>query len=599
METPQEEFKIAKNSYAAFDAISLRNLIISRLNDQGIFTDQNYIGSNLASIIDIISYSYNTLLFYLHKTSTESTFTEAQLYENISKIVKLLDYKPVGYQTSTLTFEASASEDLSNGTYTIPRYSSITVGGIPFSFNDDVTFVKSTFGTVELNDFSNKNLLYQGVFRETPLYVATGEPNEVCVINNPNSPIDHFNIHVYVKEKRTNKWLAYKEVPNIYGESYRSCVFEKRLNSNKIYEVIFGDGINGRKLEENDKIVIFYLQSSGQDGIIGPQTLVNTKGATTVYNSPLHSEILNDINVQGLNYISNAKLATLIFTNVVGSTLPREIESAESIRRNAPSNFKSQYRLVTKSDYETYIRTNFANFLSDVQVFDNWEYVANYLKYFQDVGVNAKNFSQILLNQTLYADSCNFNNIYICALPKVSQGSTLKYLLPAQKEIILSSVNSLKTLTSEIVFLDPIYKEVFLGLSVSENSISDDDELTRLRIVKSNQYKRTDKSILNDITNVFETFFDITSIRLGKIFDYSALVQGLVSIDGVKKIQTYNIDTNQVVDGLSLIMRNPSYPDDSRMNVRGNMLMNRFDVFYFRDIENLFLNLEIVDETIL
>ena len=52
---PTFEFPLPKESYAAFDAISLRNLIIQRLNDQGTLTDQNYLGSNLASIIDIIS----------------------------------------------------------------------------------------------------------------------------------------------------------------------------------------------------------------------------------------------------------------------------------------------------------------------------------------------------------------------------------------------------------------------------------------------------------------------------------------------------------------------------------------------------------------
>ena len=100
-------FPLKQDAYAAFDAISLRNLIISRLNEQGVYTDQNYLGSNIASIIDIISYSFNTLMFYLNKTSTESMFTEAQLYENISRIVNVFDYKPIGYQTSTLAFSCS------------------------------------------------------------------------------------------------------------------------------------------------------------------------------------------------------------------------------------------------------------------------------------------------------------------------------------------------------------------------------------------------------------------------------------------------------------------------------------------------------------
>ena len=82
--TLTNNYDIPKDGYVAFDALSLRQLIINRLNEEGTFTDQNSIGSNLASIIDIVSYSYNTLIYYLNKTATESMFTEAQLLENIN-----------------------------------------------------------------------------------------------------------------------------------------------------------------------------------------------------------------------------------------------------------------------------------------------------------------------------------------------------------------------------------------------------------------------------------------------------------------------------------------------------------------------------------
>jgi hypothetical protein len=50
-----QSFDIPKDAYVAFDALSLRQLIIDRLNEQKVFTDQNFVGSNLASIIDIVS----------------------------------------------------------------------------------------------------------------------------------------------------------------------------------------------------------------------------------------------------------------------------------------------------------------------------------------------------------------------------------------------------------------------------------------------------------------------------------------------------------------------------------------------------------------
>ena len=113
-----QELTVRKDEYVAFDALSLRSFIRGRLNESGLLTDQNFEGSNLTAITNIIAYSFHTLMFYLNQTSTETMFTEAQLYENMNRIVKVLNYSPIGNQTSTLTFLASASEALAPGTYT-------------------------------------------------------------------------------------------------------------------------------------------------------------------------------------------------------------------------------------------------------------------------------------------------------------------------------------------------------------------------------------------------------------------------------------------------------------------------------------------------
>ena len=78
------DFNLPTNAYTAFDALSLKNLIKDRLNQKSFFTDQNYEGSNLSSMIDIVAYSYHVLLFYLNQTSSESTFTETELYASKS-----------------------------------------------------------------------------------------------------------------------------------------------------------------------------------------------------------------------------------------------------------------------------------------------------------------------------------------------------------------------------------------------------------------------------------------------------------------------------------------------------------------------------------
>ena len=130
MEANNTDFTLQKNSYASFDALTLKQLIIDRLNNGEIYTDQVVEGSNISAVIDIIAYSYHTLLFYLNQTSSETLFTQASLYENMNRIVKLINYKPVGYKTSSLAFKAIGSETLLPNLYTIKRFSYFIVDGV-------------------------------------------------------------------------------------------------------------------------------------------------------------------------------------------------------------------------------------------------------------------------------------------------------------------------------------------------------------------------------------------------------------------------------------------------------------------------------------
>ena len=63
--TTKTEFKLPVDGYATFDATSLKSLIIDRLNRTTTLTDQNFEGSNMSAMIDIIAYSYHVLLYYL------------------------------------------------------------------------------------------------------------------------------------------------------------------------------------------------------------------------------------------------------------------------------------------------------------------------------------------------------------------------------------------------------------------------------------------------------------------------------------------------------------------------------------------------------
>lgn len=595
---PTTEYALQSNSYTAFDAMSLRNLILQRLNEQNVFSDQNYIGSNLACVVDIISFAYNTLIFYLNRTSVESNFNEAQLQENINKIVKLLDYKPIGYQTSTLVVDVSAScksatdatYNVSNDiaaqrTYTIPRYTFITVGSTPFSFANDVTFSGSEAGVVSLPDVGENTILYQGRFREYPTHTAEGSKNEIVEFSASYSKIDHFNIDVYVYEQLQQKWVQYKNTSSFFENTSTDRCFEKRLSPSGSYEITFGDGINGRLLRAGDLVSIYYLESNGEQGVVGPEDFSSVSISKFSGNNLV--TILTSLNTERFGYLTDSQIRNLYFSSEVGSTEPREIESVSSIKKNAPANFRGQNRLVTKQDIETFVNVNFRNFVADAKVFSNLEFTTQYLKYFNDINIDPKYYRQLLLNHVSYADSCNFNNVYICGVPRVSTGSTLKFLLPAQKEAILSSIQPIKTLTSEVMFMDPIYKAVSFG-TINNSEINVEERIFDfLYLIKNDRSNRPDKTIIEEAKIIFQTVFNPQTTNIGQKIDLNFLTNRLLSIDGIQSIQTKRIDTNETFDGLSLLVWNPSYPEQDKQIITTNTDTSPFDFIYFDNLANI------------
>ena len=156
------DYNLPQDAYVAFDAVSLKDYIINRLNENEKFTDQNYEGSNLAAVIDIIAYSYHVLLFYLNNTAAEVNFDQATLYENMNKIVKLIGYKPTGKQTSIVPIKGTASSSLAKGNYTPRKYSYFLADNIQYNFIDDFSFTKVTSDEEVLSTLNDTAILYQG-----------------------------------------------------------------------------------------------------------------------------------------------------------------------------------------------------------------------------------------------------------------------------------------------------------------------------------------------------------------------------------------------------------------------------------------------------
>lgn len=549
------EFPVAKDSYIAFDGLSIKEKIKERLNQTGIFTDQNYEGSNIAGINDSIAMSFSLLMYYLNQSSVNGQFSETTVYENMNRIVKELDYKPVGHQTASVSFTMTGN-NLDAGIYTIPRYSNLSIGGVIYSFSKDVSFTKTLDNTPEaIKGIDSDTVLYQGTFVEMPLYTPSGNASEIIYITaSDNSIVDNFNIDVYVQTDGV--WKKWSKTQSLYINNSSDEVFEVRFNENKRYEIKFGDDINGKRLQNTDKVLIYYLLSNGIDGEIGVSALQNKKIAPSI--SFNLQTILDSSNK---TYMSQSQLLELTLNNKFPSTYYSTPESIESIRKNAPGVFRSQFSITTKKSYETFVKSNFSYIIQDSVVMNNSEYLDSYIKYFYELGLTKpQNESRALFNQVNYADSCNFNNVYIFCVPK-SVKSSLAYLTPSQKTLIINSIADEQVLTSETVLADPVYIAFDLCLketnSVSKETIQDSE----LLVVKTSTNRRSDSSIKNDIQNAIVDFFSTDNNSLGQSVNIQQLNTSILNIEGVSQIYTRNKSTGNSVEGIKMLYWNPVYFD--------------------------------------
>ena len=588
-----EDFIYNKNSYVAFDGTSLRDIIVDRLNRGKVFTDQNYQGSNISAVIDVIAYAFSNLLFYLNKTSSESLFSESQIYENMNRIVKLLNYKPIGPQGQNVPIRVSV-ENLPSGNYIVPKYSYVNVGTTFYSFPEDVSFSKKTNDSVEnISDIDDNYSLIQGIYEEYPIQISGGIDNEkIYLAVDEKILIDYFHIDVYVKPYNTTTWQKWKRVNDLFLNRANDNVYEIRYNENKRYEINFGDNINGKRLEEGDEVAIYYLKINPDVTSLGIGGINSV--APVRFNSLQFSSILADTGVPFGNYLDSLNILNVLLNNAFPSTEFSPEETVDDIRKNAPKNFRTQYRLVTINDYESYIRTNFSNLLADVKVLANEEYLKQHIKYLYNLGLkNPQEDTKILYNQVKFANSCNFNNLYLYL---VSKNANQEYLTPSQKEFILEGIEPAKTITTQLVPIDPVYMYIDFYLKDPSKEVSTTDiNETKLLIYKTNETRRSSSAIALDVKNVFEKSFARTTSKLGQLIDIYQIANEILNIDGVQNIQTQRRDANITIEGISFLIWNPIYPDKDVQIYTQNINIENFKFPIFNNINSILNRIEIVE----
>jgi hypothetical protein len=585
------------SSYALFNATDIKQFIIDQLKTgNSVFKDADYLGSNINAFIDIIAVMLQQILFSYSVNASETSFSTAMLYENMSKIVSILNYKAAGKQTSILPVKITINrpaghEEVSD--VVLPRF---------LTANHNYQYVLPEDEIIHLNGNSTvvDTVMFQGAVHQSSMFTAVGDEFETIYlddnyINSSSSFISDNFFTVFVDENGDGNWKRYEETATMFLETSIAEKYEKRFTEDSGYEFKFGNGTYGKKLPEGAKIIIYYLISNGEVGIVGSNIFTTNK--ISLYASSEYNGISSAV--------ADARTTTIVpfewltIQNSGPSTAISYPETVESIRKNAHKVFASQGRMFSLADYETYIRKNFTSYIKDIYIDKNDFYTSEYLKYFYDLGIaSPQKDSRVSIAQVEFMNANNFNNIYCFLVPAINtiiNGKVPNYLNTSLKRQIVNKCKPQMGPCHNLVIVDPVYRAFTFGSDkLDDDSWNENQLLTKLVLVKNKHSKYSSSYVKSYCVETLKAYFN--SLKLGSTINPSIISQLILDSPGIKGY--YLQDTNGNVDGkITLFTWNPLYKNEDRNILTQASASREFEYPYFYDINNLSSIVTIVEES--
>ena len=314
--------------------VSLKEYLRSNSN----FTDYDFEGSNLSSIIDLLAYNTYISSYNANMISNEVFIDSATLRENVVSLARNIGYVPISRTAAkaNVSFFVDTSTFSTNPiTLTLKKgvvcTSNFTFGDVNYTFS-----IKSDITVPVVNNialFDNIEV-YEGSFITANFTVDSNNPNQKYILENAN--IDTSSLSVTVRNTEsssvTRNFVFSDSILNVTSDS--NVFFIQEVEDQR-YELIFGDGVFGKKLDNLNYIEASYIITNGESG-----------------------NGVSDFRFSGRIIDNNGRVVTdgisLVTTNVI-SRSGKEIESVDSIKKYAPRIYAAQNRAVTASDYESLI----------------------------------------------------------------------------------------------------------------------------------------------------------------------------------------------------------------------------------------------------
>ena len=339
--------------FSNLDFDQIKTSIKDYLRSNSDFSDFDFEGSNFSVLIDTLAYNTYINAFNSNMIVNESFLDSATLRENVVSLARNIGYVPRSKTASSteITFTVTFPEDFTEGSVTLKK-GLVCVGNkndtsYVFSIPEDVTV------TTEGREARFENLkIYQGLFL-TKQFVVDASLNQKFIINNPG--VDTSLLKVYVNEdddaiETGALGNEYYLLDNIVRTDSTSPIYLIQEIQDEKYELMFGDGIIGKKIANNGVITVNYITTDGKDG----------NGAKEFSFAGTITDTSRDQNVLQIRGIFGAESGEGIISRSP-SRNGGDIESLESIKTYAPKLYSSQNRAVTSNDYENLIKKIYPN----------------------------------------------------------------------------------------------------------------------------------------------------------------------------------------------------------------------------------------------
>ena len=325
-----------------FDEIKVQIKDFLRSNSN--FTDFDFEGSNFSVLIDTLAYNTYINAFNANLAANESFLDSATVRENVVSLARNIGYVPRSKRAATAKIKI---DDVNLGTTNdnTPKFIKLRPGLICVGNNDNTTFRFSipdeitssrikNVGGASFAQFDDEITIYEGTYLSRS-YLVDNSIAQRYIIDSPN--IDSSTLRVFVSlVDETTLGRFYTQVDNILGLDSTSEIYLAQEVQDEKYEILFGDGLFGKKLENRQTITATYIVTDGIDGN-GPS------------NFSFQGTFVRD---NGTFFVPTDSVTITTTSNASNGA---EVEDVSSIKYFAPRLYSAQYRAVTPRDYEAII----------------------------------------------------------------------------------------------------------------------------------------------------------------------------------------------------------------------------------------------------